>query len=243
MFSLPLLYIFKNPLNFVKCQVSQRLAQEKRVNCLTEYYIDNFILNSVHTTYGIERGLSSKKCSKKWRISQIEKSPMIENLLLQHLYKMRWKLPKSNSVLSFWIQISNNMFMLCVPNGSAKLIITYSWNTIWNLLLRRCATFCYYTLEIWYLIVVIWLIFSSYGKQVIKVLGILAYKEIVITITRVHGFSMISWIRTQNIANTLYGFSHPLISKKLPSYNILIWNRFTAAAKQCWSLIILHSGP
>ena len=33
-------------MNFVKCQISQRLALEKRVNCLTEYNIGNFILNS-----------------------------------------------------------------------------------------------------------------------------------------------------------------------------------------------------
>ena len=46
MFSLPL-YTFKNPVNFVKCQISQRLALEERVNCLTEYNIGNFTHNSV----------------------------------------------------------------------------------------------------------------------------------------------------------------------------------------------------
>lgn len=96
----------------MKCQISQRLALEKRVNCLTEYNIGNFTLNSVHTTYGIERGLSSKKCSKKWRKSQIEKRP-IENPPSGFNIYTKWDENYQNRILCCLFEYKYQITCLC----------------------------------------------------------------------------------------------------------------------------------
>ena len=88
-------------MNFVKCQISQRLALEKRVNCLTEYNIGNFTLNSVHTA-----------CSKKWRKSQIEKSPMIENPPSTFTYT-KWDENYQNRILCCLFEYKYQITCLC----------------------------------------------------------------------------------------------------------------------------------